>query len=142
MSAKLRISDRVALEEAELIEQFVRAPGPGGQNVNKLSSAVQLRFDVIGSPSLPEDVRARLKRLAGRRLTTEGVLIIDAHRHRTQARNREDARERLFELIRKATVAPKPRRATKPTLASRRRWLEEKRKRGEVKRARRRSEGD
>ena len=142
MSAKLRISDRVALEEAELIEQFVRAPGPGGQNVNKLSSAVQLRFDVIGSPSLPEDVRARLKRLAGRRLTTEGVLIIDAHRHRTQARNREDARERLFELIRKATVAPKPRRATKPTLASRRRRLEEKRKRGEVKRARRRSEGD
>ena len=142
MSAKLRVSDRVALDETELIEQFVRAPGPGGQNVNKLSSAVQLRFDVIGSPSLPEDVRARLKRLAGRRLTTEGVLIIDAHRHRTQARNREDARERLFELIRKATVAPKPRRATKPTLASRRRRVEEKRKRGEVKRARRRSEGD
>jgi len=142
MSAKLRISDRVALDEAELIEQFVRAPGPGGQNVNKLSSAVQLRFDVIGSPSLPDDVRARLKRLAGRRLTTEGVLIIDAHRHRTQARNREDARERLFELIREASVAPKPRRATKPTLASRRRRVEEKRKRGEVKRARRRSEGD
>jgi ribosome-associated protein len=132
----------VALDEAELIEQFVRAPGPGGQNVNKLSSAVQLRFDVIGSPSLPDDVRARLKRLAGRRLTTEGVLIIDAHRHRTQARNREDARERLFELIREASVAPKPRRATKPTLASRRRRVEEKRKRGEVKRARRRSEGD
>ncbi len=142
MSAKLRISDRVALDEAELIEQFVRAPGPGGQNVNKLSSAVQLRFDVIGSLSLPEDVRARLKRLAGRRLTTEGILIINAHRHRTQARNREDARERLFELIRTASVAPKPRRATKPTLASRRRRVEEKRKRGEVKRARRRSDGD
>jgi ribosome-associated protein len=115
----------------------VRAPGPGGQNVNKLATAVQLRFDVARSPSLPEDVRARLSRLAGRRLTGDGVLIIEAHRFRTQNRNREDARTRLFELIRAASIAPKVRRSTKPTAASRERRLQEKKVRGAVKRGRR-----
>jgi ribosome-associated protein len=136
MASALRVSPRVLLHEAELEEVFVRAPGPGGQNVNKVASAVQLRFDVAGSPSLPEDVRERLRRLAGRRLTSAGVLVIEAHRHRTQLRNREEARERLFELIRRASVAPKPRKATKPSAAARERRLREKRARGEVKRAR------
>lgn len=136
MASGLRVSPRVLLQEAELEEVFVRAPGPGGQNVNKVASAVQLRFDVAGSPSLPEDVRERLRRLAGRRLTSAGVLVIEAHRHRTQLRNREEARERLFELIRRASVVPKPRKATKPSAAARERRLREKRARGEVKRAR------
>jgi ribosome-associated protein len=140
MSTKLRISHRVLLDENELQEQFVRAPGPGGQNVNKLATAVQLRWDVARSVCVPEDVRARLLRLAGRRVTDQGVLIIDAHRHRTQARNRQDARERLFELIRAASVAPKPRKATKPSAAARERRLQAKRARGEVKRARARRE--
>src|SRR5512134_1897369 len=131
MASGLRVSARVLLQEAELEEVFVRAPGPGGQNVNKVASAVQLRFDVAGSPSLPEDVRERLRRLAGRRLTSAGVLVIEAHRHRTQLRNREEARERLFELIRRASVAPKPRKATKPSAAARERRLREKRARGE-----------
>ncbi len=137
MKRRVQASSKVSLNEDELIETFVRAPGPGGQNVNKLATAVQLRFDVARSPSLPEDVRTRLVRLAGRRLTGEGVLVIDAHRFRTQNRNREDARERLFELIRAASVAPKVRRSTKPTAASRERRLQEKRVRSEVKRGRR-----
>jgi ribosome-associated protein len=137
MKPKLRVSVRVSLDEDELAEAFVRSPGPGGQNVNKVASAVQLRFDVARSPSLPEDVRARLVRLAGRRLTADGVLVIEAHRHRSQSQNREDARERLFELIRQASVAPRPRKPTKPTAASQRRRVEAKKRRGEVKRARR-----
>jgi ribosome-associated protein len=127
------VTPRILLDERELEETFVRSSGPGGQNVNKLSTAVQLRFDVRRSPSLPDDVRARLERLAGSRLTGEGVLIILAQRHRTQERNREDARERLIELIRRAAVAPTPRRPTKPTFASKRRRLDSKVRRGRVK---------
>jgi len=127
------VTPRIVLDERELEETFVRSSGPGGQNVNKLSTAVQLRFDVRRSPSLPDDVRARLERLAGSRLTGEGVLIIVAQRHRTQERNREDARERLIELIRRAAVPPTPRRPTKPTFASKRRRLDSKVRRGRVK---------
>ena len=127
------VTPGIVLDERELEETFVRASGPGGQNVNKLSTAVQLRFDVRRSPSLPDDVRARLERLAGSRLTGEGVLIIVAQRHRTQERNREDARERLVDLIRRAAVAPTPRRPTKPTLASKRRRLDSKARRSRVK---------
>jgi ribosome-associated protein len=127
------VTPRIVLDERELEETFVRASGPGGQNVNKLSTAVQLRFDVRRSPSLPDDVRARLERLTGSRLTGEGVLIIVAQRHRTQERNREDARERLVDLIRRAAVAPTPRRPTKPTLASKRRRLDSKARRSRVK---------
>ena len=123
----------IEIDERELEERFIRASGPGGQNVNKLSTAVQLRFDVRRSPSLPDDVRARLEQLAGRRLTRDGVLVIIAQRHRTQERNREDARERLIELVRRAAVAPVPRRATRPTKASRERRLESKRRRASIK---------
>src|SRR5262249_40184721 len=120
----IRITPSISIAELELEEHFIRAPGPGGQNVNKLASAVELRFDVRRSPSLPDDVRARLERLAGSRLTREGVLVIDAHRHRTQARNRQDARERLLDLVRRPAVTPVPRRATKPTAGARERRLE------------------
>ncbi len=133
---KLAINDRVELDDSELEERFVRSSGPGGQNVNKVSTAVELRFDVRGSPSLPGDIRARLKRLAGRRLTDEGVLVIRAERHRTQDRNREDARERLFELIREASIEPKRRIKTKPTRASKERRKDAKSRRGQVKRLR------
>jgi ribosome-associated protein len=136
MASAVRVCPRVLLHESELRETFVRAPGPGGQNVNKVASAVQLRFDVAASPSLPEDVRERLRRLAGRRLTGAGVLVIEAHRYRTQQRNRDDARERLFALIRQAAVAPRPRKATKPSAAARERRLREKRMRAQVKRKR------
>jgi ribosome-associated protein len=129
----IRIDDDISIEDSELKETFIRASGPGGQNVNKLASAVQLRFDVRASPSLPEAVRARLERLAGRRLTREGVLVITAQRHRTQERNREDARERLIDLVRRAAVAPAPRRATKPTAGARERRLESKKLRGSLK---------
>jgi ribosome-associated protein len=136
------VTPRIVLDERELEETFVRASGPGGQNVNKLATAVQLRFDVRRSPSLPDDVRARLERLAGSRLTGEGVLIILAQRHRTQERNREDARERLIELIRRAAVPPTPRRPTKPTLASKRRRLDSKARRSRVKTLRGQPTGD
>jgi ribosome-associated protein len=129
----IRITPHISIDEGELEERFVRASGPGGQNVNKLSSAVQLRFDVRHSPSLPDDVRVRLERLAGRRLTREGVLVIIAQRHRTQERNRADALERLVELIQRAAVAPVPRRATKPTRSSRERRLESKKRRSSIK---------
>jgi ribosome-associated protein len=132
----IRITDTIALDDRELEESFVRAAGPGGQNVNKLATAVQLRFDVRRSAALPPAVRARLERLAGRRLTTEGVLVITAQRHRTQERNREDARARLVELIRRAAVPPVLRRPTKPTAASRKRRLESKQRRAKLKRLR------
>src|SRR5215471_7854932 len=132
----IRITEHIAIDESELSESFVRASGPGGQNVNKLATAVQLRFDVRHSPSLPPDVRARLARLAGRRLTQDGVLVIIAQSHRTQERNREDARERLLALIRAAAVRPKPRRPTRPTAASRERRIESKKRRAGVKRLR------
>jgi ribosome-associated protein len=132
----IRITDQISIDESELTETFVRASGPGGQNVNKLATAVQLRFDVRHSPSLPTDVRARVAVLAGRRLTQDGVLVIIAQRHRTQERNREDARERLIELIRQAAVPPKRRRPTRPTAASRERRIESKKRRSGVKRLR------
>ena len=133
----IRVTDHISIDEREIEESFVRASGPGGQNVNKLATAVQLRFDVRGSPSLPAEVRARLERLAGTRMTRDGVLIIIAQRHRTQARNREDALERLVELVRRAAVAPRLRRPTRPTAAARRRRVEAKKHRAGVKRLRR-----
>jgi ribosome-associated protein len=129
----IRIDERISIDERELEERFIRASGPGGQNVNKLASAVQLRFDVRGSVNLPDAVRARLERLAGRRLTRQGVLVITAQRHRTQERNRQDALDRLIELIRRAAVAPRPRRATKPSAGARERRLQSKKRRGSVK---------
>ncbi len=129
----IRVTDRIAIDEGELSESFVRASGPGGQNVNKLSTAVQLRFDVRRSPSLPDDVRARLIGLAGARLTRDGVLVITAQRHRTQERNRADALERLLDLVGQAAVRPKPRRPTRPTRASRERRIASKKRRGGIK---------
>jgi ribosome-associated protein len=132
----IRITETIAIDEREIEESFVRASGPGGQNVNKLATAVQLRFDVRHSPSLPDDVRARLQKLAGRRLTQDGVLVINAQRYRTQERNRQDALDRLTALIERAAKPPATRRATRPTAASRQRRLESKRLRGLTKRLR------
>ena len=129
----IRIDDRISIDERELEERFIRASGPGGQNVNKLATAVQLRFDVRHSPSLPVQVRTRLERLAGRRLTRDGVLVISAQRHRTQERNRQDALDRLIALIQRAAVAPVPRRPTKPTAGARERRLQSKKHRGSIK---------
>ncbi|MGE5341849.1 MAG: alternative ribosome rescue aminoacyl-tRNA hydrolase ArfB [Candidatus Omnitrophota bacterium] len=130
------ITHTISIAEDEIQEEFVRASGPGGQNVNKVSTAVQLRFDVVHSPSLPEDVKERLIRLAGNRLTSDGILIIDARRFRYQERNREDALERLKELIRRATVKPKTRRKTTPSRASKTKRLESKRHRSDTKKGR------
>ena len=132
----IRITDEISIDEREIEESFVRSSGPGGQNVNKLSTAVQLRFDVRRSPSLPNDVAIRLMRLAGKRMTKDGVLVLIAQNHRTQERNRADALERLVELIREASVRPVPRRPTKPTRASRERRIEGKKRRSGVKRLR------
>jgi ribosome-associated protein len=133
----IRITDEISLDENELHEEFVRASGHGGQNVNKVSTQAQLYFDVRRSPSLPEDVRARLERLAGKRMTGEGVLIITAGRFRTQEQNREDARARLIELIRRAAVAPRPRKQTRPPATARERRLQNKQHLSKIKRLRR-----
>lgn len=129
----IAITDTLALEDDEIVERFVRASGPGGQHVNKTSTAVELRFDVRGSPSLSEDVKARLEQLAGSRLTQEGVLVLFSQGSRSQEMNRQEVRERLVELIRRALHKPKPRRPTKPTYASKLRRLEGKTRRSGVK---------
>ena len=136
----LRITDNLLIEDWELTEQFVRSSGPGGQNVNKVSSAVELRFEAARSPSLPGPVKTRLKRLAGRRWTRDGALVIQCDETRHQSRNREIARERLVELIRRALVAPKRRIPTKPTKGSKERRIKAKKERGEVKKLRGRVE--
>jgi ribosome-associated protein len=133
----IRISPTIALDEREVVEEFVRASGPGGQNVNKVSSAVQLRFDARHSPSLLPEVRVRLECLAGSRLTRDGVIVITAQRHRTQARNRQDALDRLIDLIRHAGRPLVKRRPTRPTAASRERRIEGKKRRAGIKRLRR-----
>ena len=138
----IRVTPRISIDEQEIEDSFIRASGPGGQNVNKVSSAVQIRFDVRRSPSLPEDVRARLSALAGRKLTQDGVLVITARRHRSQLLNRADAMERLTELIRRAADRPASRRPTRPTLGAKRRRLQEKGSRGTIKTLRRRPRPD
>jgi ribosome-associated protein len=140
---RIPINARIAIDERELAESFMRASGPGGQNVNKVATAVELRFDVAASPSLPDPVRLRLARLAGRRLTLDGVLVIRADRFRTQERNREDARARLIALIAEAAEPPPPpRRATRPTRASVERRISAKKRRGDVKSGRGRADSE
>ena len=129
----IQVAPDIALDESELVESFVRSSGPGGQNVNKVSSAVQLRFDARRSPALPNDVAIRLMRIAGKRLTKDGVIVIAAQQHRQQERNRADARERLFEMIREAAIPPVPRRATKVPKSEKKKRLEGKQRRSEIK---------
>ena len=137
MSGRIDITGTVFILEREIREEFVRASGPGGQNVNKVATAVQLRFDVAGSPSLPAAVAERLIKIVGKRVTDDGVLIIIARRYRTQERNREDARQRLYEWIRKASQTPRPRRKTRPSRASIENRLDRKKRHAQKKRTRR-----
>lgn len=132
----IEITSSIVIDDSEIQEEFIRSSGPGGQNVNKVATTVQLRFDVANSPSLPDEVRERLISLARSRITEDGVLIINARRFRTQGRNRQDAIERLAELIRKAAEKPRSRRKTRPTLASKTRRLEDKHRRAETKKLR------
>ena len=132
----LEITPAIRIEESELEERFVRASGPGGQNVNKVATAVELRFDAAASPALTPEIRARLRALAGTRMTAEGILVIDARRHRTQGQNRQDARDRLVALLQKAFTPPKRRRTTRPTAGSVERRLAAKRRRAESRRDR------
>jgi len=132
----IQVTPTIAIPESEISERFVRASGPGGQNVNKVSTAVELRFDPSQSTAIPSDALARLRVLAGSRMTTDGVLVIDARRHRTQAQNREDARERLAELVRQALVKPRRRRATRPGKGAIERRIETKKRRSDTKRGR------
>jgi ribosome-associated protein len=138
----LRVTPDLAIDDGEIEERFVRASGPGGQNVNKVSTAVQLRFDAARSTSITDEVRERLYAIAGNRMTVEGVLVIDARTFRTQAENREEARNRLVAMLRKAAVRPKHRRKTKPTTASKERRLDSKRRRSHTKRGRLAAFGD
>src|SRR5580765_5997898 len=137
----LPITPALSIEDSEIEERFVRASGPGGQNVNKVSTAVQLRFDAAGSRALTDEVRQRLRTLAGSRMTDEGILVIDAREHRTQGQNRDEARARLVDLIRRALVRPKRRRKTKPGKAAKERRLDTKKRRGETKAGRSRPRG-
>jgi len=133
----IRVTKDISLNEDEIKVDFIRSSGPGGQNVNKVATAVQLRFDVANSPSLPEDVRKRIVIIAGKRVTEDGILIISARRYRSQDKNRKDALNRLLQLIRRATIKPKTRRKTKPTIVSKQKRLESKRHRGQIKKTRR-----
>jgi ribosome-associated protein len=132
----MRVTGSIVIDESEIEERFIRASGPGGQHVNKTASAVQLRFDALASPNLPDDLKARLRRIAGSRMTKDGEIVITADNHRSQERNRADARERLIALLVRAAEKPKPRRKTRPSLASVRRNKAAKEKRGTVKKLR------
>lgn len=136
----IEVAPSILIDESEIQFDFIRASGPGGQNVNKVASAVQLRFQVLASPSLPEEVRLRLARLAGRRMNEAGELVIQASRYRTQDQNRQDAVTRLVSWIRRAAEPPKPRKKTRPTAASKQRRLEQKRRRGDIKQLRRKND--
>lgn len=139
---QVQITPTLSIEESEITEHFTQSSGPGGQNVNKVATAVQLRFDAERSPSLSPDLRVRLRRLAGRRMTKEGVLVIEARRFRTQERNREDARRRLVELLAKAAAAPKPRRKTRPSVKAKEKRLSDKAHRADVKKKRAKPGGE
>ncbi|MEM8700937.1 MAG: alternative ribosome rescue aminoacyl-tRNA hydrolase ArfB [Pseudomonadota bacterium] len=135
-ATRIPVLGKVHIAKEDITEDFIRASGPGGQNVNKVSTAVQLRFNLAGNETLPEDVKSRAARIAGSRLTQHGEIILQADRYRTRERNREDALERLLELLRKALERPKPRKATKPTLGSKKRRLDAKKQRGQIKKMR------